>query len=767
MPVTLLQFHHCSLCRSTEFLRAAFFSLYLFVDRVYLPADASATFWPFLFFHRPLLHNFILFDSICMPHLNTYCNKEDMVEAGWDYNHGEVDAGLVKMESNSIRTTNGQAEYLHTKSNAYGRIPESEGNRSRSASSTGQSGTCILDHEKSHVDDTSPCSTSSTCAAPICRQFWKAGAYNEDLTPVTKTHAGSSYLHIHPKFLHSNATSHKWAFGAIAELLDNAVDEIQKGATCVYIDKTLNPRNGSPALLIQDDGTGMDPEAMRQCLSFGFSDKKSDSAIGKYGNGFKTSSMRLGADAIVFSRNFVGSFEECLKGNGSLTQSIGLLSYTFLTQSGYDRIVVPMVHYEFNFKTHVFQSRQHSDSNLSVLLKWSPYSTEEQLLKQFDNVGPHGTKVVIYNLWLDNEGNVELDFESDPEDIRIEWDGKSKAKDDSLKAKNENHIANRLKYSLRAYLSILYVNLPETFCIVLRGKVVLYDNIATDLKHPEFIEYKPHSGEGKVLTTIGFLKEAPDVNVHGFNIYHKGRLILPFYPVVTFSRNRGRGVVGVLEANFIEPTHSKQDFEKTNVFQKLVTRLKDMTHEYWDVHCSLIGYQVPKKLRSSSLPPPTPNSAHFTQTPPPSHSRKSTITANHTGGSKSAPVITTVSSRAALYAKSPPNPNPNPIIEEPPAVPQAAEEGGSGLKRKLPEGEGSHLKKHMREADQPDSNMPNTAQSQRCLKSEKAGEELNLKVMNLKIALGEAQKEYAALLAELMVFENVNVNSSRSGYLYM
>ncbi|XP_028090680.1 dormancy-associated protein homolog 3-like [Camellia sinensis] len=28
-----------------------------------------------------------------------------------------------------------------------------------------------------------------------------------------------------PSFLHSNATSHKWASGAIAELLDNAVDE--------------------------------------------------------------------------------------------------------------------------------------------------------------------------------------------------------------------------------------------------------------------------------------------------------------------------------------------------------------------------------------------------------------------------------------------------------------------------------------------------------------------------------------------------------------
>lgn len=73
----------------------------------------------------------------------------------------------------------------------------------------------------------------------------------------------------------------------------------------------------------------MDPEAMRQCMSFGFSDKKSKSAIGQCmdngihsticsyyflfiyrficsfpdGNGFKTSTMRLGADVIVFSRH--------------------------------------------------------------------------------------------------------------------------------------------------------------------------------------------------------------------------------------------------------------------------------------------------------------------------------------------------------------------------------------------------------------------------------------------------------------------------------
>jgi len=33
-----------------------------------------------------------------------------------------------------------------------------------------------------------------------------------------------------------------------------------------------------------------------------------------------------------------------------------------------------------------------------------------------------------------------------------------------------------------------------------------------------------------VITSIGFLKEAPHVGFHGFNVYHKNRLIL----VVTF-----------------------------------------------------------------------------------------------------------------------------------------------------------------------------------------------------------------------------------------
>nr|GME16292.1 protein MICRORCHIDIA 6-like [Ipomoea batatas] len=210
----------------------------------------------------------------------------------------------------------------------------SEGNGSSNALTTTQNSTRILNQERCSIGGSS-LTSSQICPPPLCRQFWKAGNYDDGFSSKPTHKNDTSYLGIHPKFLHSNATSHKWAFGAIAELVDNAVDEAPNGASFVIVDKYINPRDGSAALLIQDDGGGMDPEAMRHCLSFGFSDKLK-SAIGKYGNGFKTGTMRLGADVIVFSRSMR---------NRKLTQTIGLLSYSFLTQAGLDRIVVPMVRF--------------------------------------------------------------------------------------------------------------------------------------------------------------------------------------------------------------------------------------------------------------------------------------------------------------------------------------------------------------------------------------------------------------------------------------
>ncbi|KAI8543720.1 hypothetical protein RHMOL_Rhmol08G0240400 [Rhododendron molle] len=602
------------------------------------------------------------------------------------------------------------------------------------------------------MNDGSLLSASPISSAPICRQFWKAGNYDEGLPSKSMPKNGSSYLHIHPKFLHSNATSHKWAFGAIAELLDNAVDEIQNGATFVNVDKTSNPRDGNPALLIQDDGGGMDPEAMRHCLSFGFSDKKSKSAIGQYGNGFKTSTMRLGADVIVFSRRY----------KERLTQSIGLLSYTFLTQTGHDRIVVPMVDYEFNASTGTFEAldlydEEHFMFNLSMLLKWSPYSTEAELLKQFDDIGYHGTKIIIYNLWLTDGGKMELDFDSDPKDICVSGDAITKAKGINRTVK-EQHIANRLRHSLRVYLSILYLRIPESFSIILRGQVVLYHNIAMDLKFPEFILYKPHSGgcvEGQVITTIGFLKEAPHVDVHGFNVYYKNRLILPFWHVVNYSDSRGRGVVGVLEANFIEPTHNKQDFEKTSVFQKLEYRLKEMTWEYWDHHCGLIGYQVKKKPRA-----PTTSALSADQRP--HNSMHQPVVLNR--DPSAAPLWHGTGSSIQSFPNIQRNAQQGELLKR---REQSHLQESETIKRRKGEGVNvTHVGPNHGIQSAPSSNLLKDQEAKnllqenkrlraQCLEFEKEEELLNSKVTLLKNELRDAEREYARLLVELRLLNRV------------
>uniref|UniRef100_A0A8R7V5Z4 Morc S5 domain-containing protein n=1 Tax=Triticum urartu TaxID=4572 RepID=A0A8R7V5Z4_TRIUA len=445
-------------------------------------------------------------------------------------------------------------------------------------------------HKRDALIDSPPIAT----VAPFPRQFWKAGEYK--VASRASINNGQNCLRINPKFLHSNATSHKWVFGAIAELLDNAVDEVQNGATYVKIDKMKYSPVGEYSLMIQDDGGGMSPEYLRHCLSFGFSNKCTNSSIGQYGNGFKTSTMRLGADAIIFS---------CRKAN-RLTRSVGLLSYTFLKGTGCDDILVPVVDYEFdpssrNFKRIMDRGEKHFSSNLSTLLRWSKFSTEDDLLNQFEDMGCHGTKIVVFNLWLNDVDEMELDFTTDDEDIMMSGAPKIPEERAKVKRLNHMHIANRFRYSLRVYASILYLRLPQHFKVILCGRTVEPHHIIKDLIYRECIKYRPQVGTSiqvDVITSIGFLKGAPHLDIYGFNVYHRNRLILPFWAAGS-ERGRGRGIAGVLEANFIRPTHDKQDFEKTELFQRLETRLKDMTMEYWRHHAHLIGYQPVTK----SLPP--------------------------------------------------------------------------------------------------------------------------------------------------------------------
>lgn len=76
--------------------------------------------------------------------------------------------------------------------------------------------------------------------------------------------------------------------------------------------------------------------------SFGFTEKGSakfsQQAIGVYGNGFKSGSMRLGRDALIFTKN-------------GGCQTVGMLSQTFLENIKAQAVIVPIV--PFNQQTNI------------------------------------------------------------------------------------------------------------------------------------------------------------------------------------------------------------------------------------------------------------------------------------------------------------------------------------------------------------------------------------------------------------------------------
>uniref|UniRef100_A0A0E0DCB0 Morc S5 domain-containing protein n=1 Tax=Oryza meridionalis TaxID=40149 RepID=A0A0E0DCB0_9ORYZ len=463
-----------------------------------------------------------------------------------------------------------------------------------------------LPHAASAAAGAAEAGASAGPSKSATKQFWKAGDYDGkplgDGAPQSSV-SGLDHVRVHPKFLHSNATSHKWALGALAELLDNSLDEVINGATYVNIDMLENNKDKTRMLLVEDDGGGMDPDKMRQCMSLGYSAKsKVASTIGQYGNGFKTSTMRLGADVLVFSRS--GG-----KGGKRLTQSVGMLSYTFLRSTNKEDIVVPMIDYENEqgWKRKPRTTFADWNTSLQTIIAWSPYSTEAELLEQFSSIKEQGTRIIIYNLWEDDEGHLELDFDEDIHDIQLR--GGNRDEKNILMAKqfpNSKHFLT-YRHSLRSYASILYLRVPSFFQMILRGKEIEHHNIVTDMMLKKEVKYKPVAPNGVPKdsnmvadVTIGFVKDAKHhVDVQGFNVYHKNRLIKPFWRVWTAAGSGGRGVIGVLEANFIEPAHDKQDFERTTLLARLEARLVQMQKDYWSGNAHRIGYSGTRAGRSN------------------------------------------------------------------------------------------------------------------------------------------------------------------------
>ncbi|KAE9446041.1 hypothetical protein C3L33_21998, partial [Rhododendron williamsianum] len=107
---------------------------------------------------------------------------------------------------------------------------------------------------------------------------------------------------------------------------------------------------------------------------------------------------------------------------------------------------------------------------------------------------------------------------------------------------------------MESYASILYLRIPPGFRIILRGKDVGHHNIVNDLMMTQEITYRPQTSTDGVprdsnvvaVVTIGFVKDAKaHMDVQGFNVYHKNRLIKPFWRTWNACGSDGRGVIGL------------------------------------------------------------------------------------------------------------------------------------------------------------------------------------------------------------------------------
>lgn len=57
---------------------------------------------------------------------------------------------------------------------------------------------------------------------------------------------------------------------------------------------------------------------------------------------------------------------------------------------------------------------------MELILKYSPFNTEEEFFAQFDKIeGSSGTLVIVYNMKLLDNGEPELDITTDEDDILL------------------------------------------------------------------------------------------------------------------------------------------------------------------------------------------------------------------------------------------------------------------------------------------------------------------------------------------------------------
>lgn len=435
------------------------------------------------------------------------------------------------------------------------------------------------------------------------------------------------------EYLHTNSTTHEFLFGALAELVDNSRDA-NATRIDIYTEKRPELRGGF-MLCFLDDGTGMDPGEATHVIQFGKSSKRfpESTHIGQYGNGLKSGSMRMGKDFILFTKK--EDKLTCL-----------FLSRTFHEEEGLDEVIVPLPSWNAQTKQPLTQDPEKFAIETELIYKYSPFKTEEQLFNQFKRIeGNSGTLVVIYNLKLMDNGETELDVETDHQDI--------------LMAGVPTEGVKPERRSFRAYAAVLYID--PRMRIFIQGHKVRTKRLSCCLYNPRSYKYtstrfktraeqevkkadhlakiaeekareaesKARAMEAKLGNDLSkearitlrkaqdvaaavradantkraifaskqrALKEPKELNfIFGVNIerreqdgmfvYNCSRLIKMYEktgPQLEGGMACG-GVVGVVDVPYLvlEPTHNKQDFADAKEYRQLLRAMGEHLAQYW------------------------------------------------------------------------------------------------------------------------------------------------------------------------------------------
>jgi len=319
----------------------------------------------------------------------------------------------------------------------------------------------------------------------------------------------------------------------------------------IYTDSKEND-----TLIISDNGVGMDRSRFEKMLSLGYCEKGEDK-VGKYGNGFKSGSMRLGKDAIVFTKN-------------GLSQSVGFLSQTFLEAIHATEVLVPMCTWDLSDK--IMGDVNQAEKGLTIMSTYSPFESEEAIRAEFSKIKGTGTLIYIYNLSNIDGGACEFQFLHD--DIKLT---------ERREADHQNPSISDApyKYSLLAYCEVLYL-IPRTQIFIQKTRVntKLFTHTLCKTKTGQ-INLK---GYPTVNVTFGFVT-VPQMRAIDFGVYmyHRNRLIEPSVKVgmMVAGNSVGVGVFGCVEFPYLTPTHNKQGFMQNSLYTRVKRNLAASFNTYW------------------------------------------------------------------------------------------------------------------------------------------------------------------------------------------